>query len=641
MANIRIKDQTTDTALVAGDYVIVDNATEGTRKFDLGQKLVDIDDDITDVRQDLSESEVWEKIPLTYTDGGYIKTNDGQVTPYSTWHYTDYIDVRSGNDSDKIYVTGSVGSVGSIEYNAFYSDAQTFVSSFSCIAGEITIPSNAKYVRLSYPKASEFVQTLSIKKTTFKGNFDALKSNVFDDAIYIKAQLEFEAGGVSTSTGQDYDGTEQRNRLRSKIIKSNKPIKVYLPKALVPPLTGIWFMVFYWDTDDTTLNRSSTSGWFRLPDAYSYTIPADKNFRIIMYSEQSTGDATDVKNNIVYKSVEMVCPLPIQNSVEQLNIDMLPFVQSLKTSYPSQAKSAFSATHTPLTFVHFSDIHNKPTLWKRIAEYTDNNSEYLPFALHTGDYVGDNQGSYTDLYDYYMPTVPFLNCVGNHDTYSNAQHATATKQSVYEKLFNHISNWGVTFEDNISYSMTYYKDFPSSNIRLIVFDNYYDIEAQKTWLASVMANAKALGYSVVTASHQVTGKPTQKINCFFQTLIPYDTAGIGSVLNTDFDAVIGSFISGGGKHIVHLCGHEHQDWFYKTANGVLNCAIECATDDTIWTEGARVIDTKTMDCFNAIGIDTDLGVLKVVRIGSNCDSHNRAKNILSYDYINGTVLNNE
>ena len=52
MANIRIKDQTTDTALVAGDYVIVDNATEGTRKFDLGQKLTDIDDSLLQVYVD-------------------------------------------------------------------------------------------------------------------------------------------------------------------------------------------------------------------------------------------------------------------------------------------------------------------------------------------------------------------------------------------------------------------------------------------------------------------------------------------------------------------------------------------------------------------------------------------------------------
>ena len=68
MANIRIKDQTTDTALAAGDYVIVDNATEGTRKFDLGQKLEDIDDDFTDVRQDLLQ---------VYVEGTSLIINGG------------------------------------------------------------------------------------------------------------------------------------------------------------------------------------------------------------------------------------------------------------------------------------------------------------------------------------------------------------------------------------------------------------------------------------------------------------------------------------------------------------------------------------------------------------------------------------
>lgn len=600
-----------------------------------------IRDQVGDLKSAINNNQVWEELPLTYTDGGYIKPNDGQVASYGTWHYTDYIDIRNDNDFDSIYVTGTVDSAGSIEYNAFYTDSQTFISSFSCTAGEVSIPSNARYVRLSYPKAAEFVQTLSIKKATFRGEFENLKTDSFDDSIYVKAQLEFEAGGVATSTGQNYDGAEQRNRLRSKILRSDKSIKLFLPKTLPSPLTSIWVMVFYWNSSDTSGARTSSSGWLQFPAVYTYTIPAGTNFRILMYSEQSTTPITDVKSSNVYKSIEMVCPLPIQNSVSQMNEEVLPFVQSLKTSYPEQAKSSFSASHSPLTFVHFSDIHNKPALWKRIAEYTEENSEYLPFALHTGDYVGDNQTSYTDLYNYYMPSVPFLNCVGNHDTYTNAQHTLATKQSVYEKLFNHTSDWGVTFENDISYSMTYYKDFSDSNIRLIVFDNYYDIEAQKTWLTAKMAEAKTLGYSVVTASHQVTGKPTQKINCSFQTLIPYDTAGIGSVLNTEFDAVIGAFISGGGKHIVHLCGHEHQDWFYKTANNVLNCAIECATDFTGWTEGARAINTKTMDCFNAVGIDTDLGLLKIVRIGANADCHNRAKNILSYDYVNGALIANE
>ena len=114
----------------------------------------------------------------------------------------------------------------------------------------------------------------------------------------------------------------------------------------------------------------------------------------------------------------------------------------------------------------------------------------------------------------------------------------------------------------------------------------------------------------------------------------------GSVVNTSFDSVIGDFISGGGKHIVHLAGHEHDDFLYYTENGVLNCAVECATTFLGWTEGARVEGTKTYDCFNCIGADTDLGTFKIVRIGANCDSHNRVKNVLSYDYINKRVLCN-
>ena len=74
MANIRIKDQTTDTALVAGDYVIVDNETEGTRKFDLGQKLVDIDDDITDVKADLAGLS---GVPNTVRQAIYTLLNNG------------------------------------------------------------------------------------------------------------------------------------------------------------------------------------------------------------------------------------------------------------------------------------------------------------------------------------------------------------------------------------------------------------------------------------------------------------------------------------------------------------------------------------------------------------------------------------
>lgn len=42
----RIIDQDNDQTLSAGDYVMVDNQSEGTRKFDLGSELSEIKEDL-------------------------------------------------------------------------------------------------------------------------------------------------------------------------------------------------------------------------------------------------------------------------------------------------------------------------------------------------------------------------------------------------------------------------------------------------------------------------------------------------------------------------------------------------------------------------------------------------------------------
>ena len=49
MANVRIKDLSTDSALSAGDYVVVDSASEGSRKFDLGTELTSLKEDIENI----------------------------------------------------------------------------------------------------------------------------------------------------------------------------------------------------------------------------------------------------------------------------------------------------------------------------------------------------------------------------------------------------------------------------------------------------------------------------------------------------------------------------------------------------------------------------------------------------------------
>ena len=49
MANIRIKDLSTDSALSAGDYVVVDSASEGSRKFDLGTELTSLKEELVQI----------------------------------------------------------------------------------------------------------------------------------------------------------------------------------------------------------------------------------------------------------------------------------------------------------------------------------------------------------------------------------------------------------------------------------------------------------------------------------------------------------------------------------------------------------------------------------------------------------------
>ena len=53
MANVRIKDLTTDSALAAGDYVVIDSASEGSRKFDLGTEINGLKDDISELQTEV------------------------------------------------------------------------------------------------------------------------------------------------------------------------------------------------------------------------------------------------------------------------------------------------------------------------------------------------------------------------------------------------------------------------------------------------------------------------------------------------------------------------------------------------------------------------------------------------------------
>ena len=343
--------------------------------------------------------------------------------------------------------------------------------------------------------------------------------------------------------------------------------------------------------------------------------------------------------------MEYAKPAPVfdctdPNSILTLNRDMEPYVIQASAARNDHFKDPV----VPLQFVHCSDIHRVLPLWNRMVEYVNHYRDYISFVLHTGDYCHNYQGAYTDLYREGIPCCrPILNCVGNHDTYA---HNTLTKEpfrlappeTTHALLFNHTEDWGVTFMD-VPCPMSYYRDFPTSGIRLIVLDLYYRIEEQQIWLRGLLDDARAQGLSVITASHVATDGITHPLDVTFQTLTDYASLG-GRDRPSPFEPAITAFIEAGGKHICHLAGHRHCDYFGYTDYGVLNVLVECGTDWNGWTDSLRAKNARNYDCFNVFCADTVLGLIKLVRIGDCSDHYLRPKHVLCYDYVNRKVISN-
>jgi len=324
--------------------------------------------------------------------------------------------------------------------------------------------------------------------------------------------------------------------------------------------------------------------------------------------------------------------LPPIEDILTRNKDMESFVIQASAS---ETPFLHRAQYDPLQFVHFSDVHAVLELWNRMVRYINHYCDYIAFALHTGDYCGDNQDQYRDFYTEGIPCVrPILNCVGNHDTIAGPQWQKMPKEEAWKRLFNHTHDWEVNFLD-CPHSMTYYRDFPESNIRLVVLDQYFDLQLQKKWLRELLQDAKNKNLWVITATHEPTADIAKPLDVTFQTLTEF-----GHPEDGPFEEILKAYITDGGRYICNFCGHEHHDLFGYTAAGVLNVAVECACDWAGWCDAKRIRGTRTYDCFNVVSIDTDLGILKLVRIGNNADYYLRQKHVLCYDYQNQKVIFN-
>lgn len=360
--------------------------------------------------------------------------------------------------------------------------------------------------------------------------------------------------------------------------------------------------------------------------------------------DDNQGVVVDIPENAKYVAFSMFNTVDLllfawkNQSTQTNNVgeDKDQFVRNLvETSVPNAHKDS---TNTPFNFLHISDIHRRPELWGRAMKYAKRYSDVLEAVIHSGDTANAYYEQYTDLISSDdAGNLPIYNVLGNHDVVLQGG-GKASKADAYNRFLKHRDNWALTFTMPGPTPTAYIKDYQTRKLRLIFLDNYYDIEAQTAWLKEKLEEAKEYGYVVMTITHQVTGSPASKFDTAFQTSIPLDTMGTGSVIDTPFDKVIGDWKKSGGKHVINICGHEHQDWFYKSKEGVVNFATECATDNNEWVEGRRTPGTTGWDCFNVESVDTARGLFKIIRIGHNSDSINRPKNLLTYDYVNEKII---
>ena len=546
---------------------------------------------------------------LVWHDNYYISNTNGQLVESTSWKYTDYVDIKS---YDKIIIDTSQN--GSTSFNAFYDKDKNFISKLDIGTEIVSIPTNAKYFRISNAKS----YTTKVKKYLPKliekvspSYVDNKVNEVNEKLTILFGDIEYKyswntGGYINNSDGSliEYNGWKYTD-----YINLNGATKL---KIKTTQNGSTSFNAFY-DKDKNFISNLNVA-------LSAVDIPSNAVYVRLSVNENS--------DTVIVKDI-----ISSSDSVVSLNKDMEPFVVQASEALGSM----FSDKTKPLVFTHFSDVHTAQELWDRIMEYNNHYSNYIKFSIHTGDYCGANRVSYIDLYAGGVPcNIPVFNVVGNHDTYLS-DNTKGDKKTTHDLLFNHTNNWDVHFMD-IENPMTYYKDFVKEKIRLIVLDYYYDIDSQCTWLLERLNEAKTSGYHVITCMHEMTNVIINKLDTTFQTIDKFELLGGNKYSISKFDKVIGDWIKQGGVHVANFAGHEHSDFIGYTENGVLNVCVQTATDNIIWTDGKRVRGTRTWDCFNVVAVETSTATLKLIRIGNNADHYLREKKVFSYNYIDKRII---
>ena len=212
MANVRIKDQTTDTDLQTGDYVIVDSDSEGTRKYDLGAlvaRVAALEAGGRGVSDDLAAALLQLADKVAYSDGDgdecyqdlYDALDSGEkAVTYSLTHVTSS-NTAATVESGSSYSTTLTADTGYSMNNVVITMGGVDVTSSVYSSGTVSITNvtgNIVITAAAVETPTSITATYTQSGTVYENtSLDSLKT----DLVVI---ANMSGGGTETIPAEDY-----------------------------------------------------------------------------------------------------------------------------------------------------------------------------------------------------------------------------------------------------------------------------------------------------------------------------------------------------------------------------------------------------------------------------------------------------
>lgn len=297
---------------------------------------------------------------------------------------------------------------------------------------------------------------------------------------------------------------------------------------------------------------------------------------------------------------------------------------------------------TPLTILHFSDIHADSDALTRIMADRTALGTLVDDVICTGDMVDTLAGQ---INSWWNPAV--MTVMGNHDVkVGNAQNALSIADRISYYISPFESNWGITRGEGVDW---YYKDYTQQKVRLIVIDcmwyrNSSSIEAttQTAWVQGLLADAITNNLHVLIASHSRSNSSVRCYTSFnrFSDYEGYDT----TICETPLAIVsaVASAISSGLKFVGYLTGHYHQDDIWDATGDGTQYFYSVTLANTLATKNISDQYRVGIDAFNLVTIDTSNTLVKLTRGGgANIDSILRPRQTITINYSTGEIIDTQ